>query len=428
MLRDGVYDAARQTILVEEDKLCTAIVEDSSGLSAAHPSIRGDACYVDGQRDKHRGSDCSAAAIDSRRFCPCSTSGTAAAALLAVSSSSAWSPVAEPTVAPAATNVVTLSVPYFWTSVTNYATVNTVPYSFSVCSAGSIRIADCDYNRCVTSGENQYIRLYLNGEEVASNDDSCGRCSAIDYNVTSDACQTFTLQQGCSWYLQCAGKFTITLTSSGAQNTAGIFSISLLSLKGFSFVISTSTYCPTSAPSQKPAMYPVSYPVASPSIMAAPASSPTELPTIVPSQTPTEAPSAGGWISPSPLSGHVLTAATPLHVPYYSISGTSSAYVNTVPYTFSVCSAGSMLIADCDPTRCLSYYNDQLIRLYIDQYHVAFSDDSCSSCSAIYYYIASDACQTFTLQQGCYLNTQCSGNFTITLDSSASGHDTIFPF
>ena len=168
-------------------------------------------------------------------------------------------------------------------------------------------------------------------------------------------------------------------------------------------------------------MYPISYPVVS---------SPTELPTTVPSQTPTEAPSAGGWISPSPLSDHLLTATTPLHVPYYSTSGTSSAYVNTVPYTFSVCSAGSIRIADCDPVRCssTSSTNDQYIRLYSNNgYQVAANDDSCRLCSAIYYYIASDACQTFTLQQGCWSSNQCSGNFTITLTSSGAqntaGHE-----
>ncbi len=124
--------------------------------------------------------------------------------------------------------------------------------------------------------------------------------------------------------------------------------------------------------------------------------------------TPTSSPTA------SPLPS-ILTANTPLQVPYYSTSNTASATVNTVPYTFTVCSAGNISIADCDFDRCQGGGNDQYIRLYSSGTLLASDDDTCSACSVISYSFASDACQVYTLQQGCYSNLQCSGAFTITL-------------
>jgi hypothetical protein len=43
---------------------------------------------------------------------------------------------------------------------------------------------------------------------------------------------------------------------------------------------------------------------------------------------------------------------------------------------------------------------------------VAFNDDSCHVCSAIIYTLP-EPCQQYTLQQGCYKNKYCTGNFTI---------------
>ena len=169
-------------------------------------------------------------------------------------------------------------------------------------------------------------------------------------------------------------------------------------------------------------MYPISYPVAYPSILPPTASSPTESPTnsptgpsVDPTVMPTEAPSE--WISQSPSIANILTATSPLHVPFYITSGTNSALNNTVPYTFTVCSTGSIYIADCDVDRCLNTYNDQFIRLYSDGKEVAWADQSCYGCAVIDYSNTSDICHTYTLQQGCYSYVQCTGNFTITLAS-----------
>ena len=142
---------------------------------------------------------------------------------------------------------------------------------------------------------------------------------------------------------------------------------------------------------------------------------PTRQPTRVPSSSPitTRKPTTR-----SPSSNNVITVNTPIHVPYYSTSLTASATVNTVSYTFTACFAGTIHIADCDSVRCLGSSNDQYIRLYVNGVQVASNDDSCNYCSVIDYRSVSDTCQTYTLQQGCYKNNQCSGNFTISLSNT----------
>ena len=181
-------------------------------------------------------------------------------------------------------------------------------------------------------------------------------------------------------------------------------------------------------------MYPISYPVDYPSILPPTASSPTESPTnsptgpsVDPTVMPTAAPSE--WISRSPSISNILTATSPLHVPFYIASGTNSALHNTVPYTFTVCSTGSIYIADCDVDRCLNTYNDQFIRLYSDGKEVAWADQSCYGCAVIDYSNTSDTCHTYTLEQGCYWSFSCTGAFTITLTSygtqNNTGDDTI---
>ena len=132
-----------------------------------------------------------------------------------------------PTTASPSTNyVVTLNeplyVPYYSTSSTESASVNTVPYTFTSCSVGVIHIADCDPGRCDNRQNDQYIRLFLNGEEVANNDDACSYCSIIDYPIESDTCQTFILQQGCFGDKECSGSFTISLTSLPTQTPTSV--------------------------------------------------------------------------------------------------------------------------------------------------------------------------------------------------------------
>lgn len=140
---------------------------------------------------------------------------------------------------------------------------------------------------------------------------------------------------------------------------------------------------------------------------------PTEAPSSNPTQTPTSVP-----ISQSPSSIFVITFETPLYVPYYETSSTGSATINTVPYTFTVCSAGDLHISDCGAERCQDGgSNDQYIRLYSNGLEVAYSDDACFLCAAIDYPIVADTCQTYIIQQGCSESNDCSGAFVITLTS-----------
>ena len=124
-----------------------------------------------------------------------------------------------------------------------------------------------------------------------------------------------------------------------------------------------------------------------------------------------------------------LVLNKPLHVPYYSTSDTASATVNTVSFTFTTCSSGYLYIADCDPNRCSSSNNDQYIRLYttLGDLPTAVSNDYCNQCSAIGFSQYLLKCRTYTLRQGCFGSSQCSGNFTITLFSSQASVPTPQP-
>ena len=250
---DGVYDLASQTILYGDD-VCTETIQDTYGVAAAaDPSIRGTTCYFGGQSD-YDGNECNALDIDSRRFCPCLTTSipptplpTASSAWPTTSSPSTTLPTTQssstalptyeeeirteapsvlPSLSPSTNYVITvdtpLHVPYYSASNTNYALFNTVPYTFTVCSAGDIHISDCDPNRCQGGTNDQYIRLFSNGMQVEYNDDSCSYCSAINYPVVSDTCQTYTLQQGCYSDGKCSGSFIITLSSSPTKTPTSL--------------------------------------------------------------------------------------------------------------------------------------------------------------------------------------------------------------
>eukprot|EP01036_Dinobryon_divergens_P025135 gene25136-33654_t len=245
----GVFDVVSQVFL-SGDGLCSEIFEDSSGMFLDDPSIHEDNCYYGVQRYADRGY-CSAVG-SGRRFCPCLNSvqgvvpPTEQPTVLSLSpsiapstdmpttlapTSAAPTPVQRPIPTPSSqpitarkttrtlsNKVITantpLQVPYYSTSLTASATINAVPYTFTACFAGFIHIADCDPVRCLGGSNDQYIRLYVNGIQVASNDDSCSLCSVIDYLTVSSTCQTYTLQQGCFGSSQCSGNFTISLMNS----------------------------------------------------------------------------------------------------------------------------------------------------------------------------------------------------------------------
>lgn len=59
-----------------------------------------------------------------------------------------------------------------------------------------------------------YLRLFLNGTEVESNDDHCGLCSKIKYTYPGPGCVNLSLHEGCYNSRACEGEPMITAPSS----------------------------------------------------------------------------------------------------------------------------------------------------------------------------------------------------------------------
>eukprot|EP01035_Chromulina_nebulosa_P032354 gene32354-43222_t len=166
---------------------------------AHNPTTNGGSCFYSYNSPI---TNCTASASGFHRFCPCSN-------VFAIS----------PSTVPSFAPTFYLIIPYFSATLTNSATVNTQSYTFTSCIAGTFYFADCDPGRCSNGGNDQYIRLIINGVEVASNDDSCNTCSTIRYTTLSNACQIYTFQMGCYQQKSCTGIFKITITPSTVQST-----------------------------------------------------------------------------------------------------------------------------------------------------------------------------------------------------------------
>ena len=114
----------------------------------------------------------------------------------------------------------------------------------------------------------------------------------------------------------------------------------------------------------------------------------------------------------SSLSGIIIKCAS------YSAVNTNYANSNTVTCSFIVPAGVSIMIADCASTGCTAGTSDQYIRLYDGSNQVAYSDDYCGYCSKILYTNTGSIDKTYTLQQGCYGNTACTGQFTVSSTTS----------
>ena len=135
---------------------------------------------------------------------------------------------------------------------------------------------------------------------------------------------------------------------------------------------------PSTLPSDQPSRQPLRCPSVQPSQQPARRPSLRNVTTEVPTISTTEFPILNGtdyyFDSTEVPSESPSSLVITLQVPFYNTSDTFYATVNTVPYTFTV---------------CLTYYNDQFIRLFSDGTLVAANDDSCFGCSVITFYIAS---------------------------------------
>ena len=102
--------------------------------------------------------------------------------------------------------------PSYYASDTYYAYYNTIPCVFSACEgAGSIRISSLAEDGGSCWGI-QFIRLYNSQSiEVAENSYGGGNgCALLVYTpAEGSGCEVYTLQQGCEWYDDCGGTFSV---------------------------------------------------------------------------------------------------------------------------------------------------------------------------------------------------------------------------
>lgn len=163
---------------------------------------------------------------------------------------------------------------------------------------------------------------------------------------------------------------------------------------------------------------------------------PTRKPTVAPSlRTPTAKPSTPSRLPSSapvvPSRAPSVSTRTPTTIyslnptasyvscPAYKASNTDSAQMNTVPCYFSACSGTTVSISSCSSAACSGGGSDQYIRLYdASNILIAYDDDSCILCSQISFQplfgSALGTCQVYRLEQGCYADKDCSGEFQIT--------------
>ena len=108
-------------------------------------------------------------------------------------------------------------LPTYTASNTDSARKNTVGKSFIVCPEDNV-LKRFIFTHCSDGGYckgDSYLRLYDSvGNQIASNDDSCGLCSRITHTFTG-ACQIYTLKQGC----YSSGTCTATTSIIGKCNT-----------------------------------------------------------------------------------------------------------------------------------------------------------------------------------------------------------------
>lgn len=98
----------------------------------------------------------------------------------------------------------------------NNAMVNTSTSELFACY-GDRLVIDMTAEHALCEGDT-YLRLYLDGSEVAENDDyDHGLCSTIYYDVTSSGCHNFTLSKGCYGSGACSGAPIISGPSSHWQ-------------------------------------------------------------------------------------------------------------------------------------------------------------------------------------------------------------------
>jgi len=266
-----------------------------------------------------------------------------------------------PTTVPGTTNAPTLGGPpatflTFETSFTDSAQTNTVDVEFIACGGDNYKFSLCGH----TESGDTYLRLKdaVTNIDVSANDDSCGLVSEIDYEFPSGGCRRYKLVQGCY----------------GSQ-----------SCKGTTHVINNNPTPATASPTFSPTV--------------SPTDSPTAAPTATSTATPTATPTVAPTVAPS--------LAIPPAFPPFSASNTADATINTVINTVNVCHGTVVEFATCNEGKVCN--GDTFLRLYDAANHqIASNDDRCGFCSRIKHTFTGP-CQTYSLHQGCFRETNCGG-------------------
>jgi len=225
-----------------------------------------------------------------------------------------------------------------------------------------------------TNRGDQYFRLYdQSGAQVAFNDDACGGlCSQITY-TTTEACQVYGLHQGCQGNTLC----------SGLTNVAG----------GGVLYAQFPTRVPTLAPTLSPSPLPTYLP-----------GDPTPLPTLAPSINPMFAPTAA-------------PTYTPLQCSPFNATDTAGDTQNFQTCGVYACPGTTITVSMCPTYGGGGCTGDPIMNLYdgTGLNLLAHNDDGplgCGKCPQ-FTYSTSGVCQVYSIQQGCYQNSQCTGSAVI---------------
>ena len=151
---------------------------------------------------------------------------------------------------------------------------------FSACKNDYIIASSCSSEGGFCSGDTLFKLFDQQDVLLDENDDSCGSCSKLQFEVTSVGCSKFYVHQGCFGTTACGGQVVIT------------------------------SQRPTGAPSGRPSGQPSSQP-SKPTL--APTVAPSLRPTFVPSRAPTLSPSYQPTVKPT-----AIYCASPYQLFYFS--------------------------------------------------------------------------------------------------------------
>jgi hypothetical protein len=105
----------------------------------------------------------------------------------------------------------------------------------------------------------------------------------------------------------------------------------------------------------------------------------------------------------------------------FNVSNTNSATTNTNDCNLFVCPGTILSFRTClsDGKTCAG---DTFLRLFQGGTELANNDDGCGFCSELTYEFQGSTCDTYSLHQGCFGDSQCSGQtWIVEAEQSESG-------